>query len=347
MTTSLDHTHGTAPPASLLGRLLPRTPGRWLRVMALASLLANSLLVLTGGLVRLTGSGLGCPTWPRCTDASWTSTPEMGLHGVIEFGNRLLTFLLAAIAILTFLAVWRLRREHRDLFVIALVMGLGIPLQAVLGGITVHTGLNPWVVGVHFVVSGVLIALASLLVVRARRASLPQAAHAQRPGQVRAGRRVIRALAAVIALSAALAVYLGTLVTGTGPHSGDSGEVARHTFDAYLVTRAHVVPVYVLVLTTGAAVLGAFALGWPRVVRRMLLVLSAVLLAQAAVGYYQFFTGLPVAAVALHLVGAATLIAVTAMTVHVMYAVSAPAPAAGTDVPGPDAAAARERERQR
>ncbi|WP_083518791.1 COX15/CtaA family protein [Serinicoccus chungangensis] len=347
MTTALDRRPEPVPPASPLGRLLPRTPGRWLRVMALASLLANSLLVLTGGLVRLTGSGLGCPTWPRCTDASWTNTPEMGVHGVIEFGNRVLTFLLAAIAILTFLAVWRLRREHRDLFVLALVMGVGIPLQAVLGGITVLTGLNPWVVGVHFLVSGVLIALGSLLVVRSRRASLPRAAHAQRPGQVRTGRRAIRALGAVIALSAALAVYLGTLVTGTGPHSGDSGEVARHTFDAYLVTRAHVVPVYVLVLTTGAAVLGAFTLGWPRVVRRMLLVLAAVLLAQAAVGYYQFFTGLPVAAVALHLVGAATLVSVTAMTVHVMYAVSAPDPDAVADVTAPGGASATERERQR
>ena len=347
MTTSLDRDPAPAPAApSLVGRLLPRSPGRWLRVMALASLLANSLLVLTGGLVRLTGSGLGCPTWPRCTDASWTNTPEMGVHGVIEFGNRVLTFLLAAIAILTFLAVWRLRREHRDLFVLALLMGLGIPLQAVLGGVTVLTGLNPWVVGVHFLVSGVLIALGSLLVVRSRRASLPRAARAQRPGQVRTGRRAIRALAAVIAVSAALAVYLGTLVTGTGPHSGDSGEVARHTFDAYLVTRAHVVPVYVLVLTTGAALVGASTLGWPRVVRRMLLVLSAVLLAQGAVGYYQFFTGLPVAAVALHLVGAATLIAVTAMTVHTMYAVSAPAPARVEDA-GQDVAAARERERQR
>ena len=317
-----------APTAYLVDRLLPRTPGRWLRTTAWASLVANSLLVLTGGLVRLTGSGLGCPTWPRCTDASWTNTPEMGVHGVIEFGNRVLTFLLAAVAILTFLAVWRLRRRHRDLFVLALLMGLGIPLQAVLGGITVLTGLNPWVVGIHFLVSGVLIALGAVLVTRARRVSLPRVAHAHRPGQVRTDRRVVRSLAAVIAVSAALTVYLGTLVTGTGPHSGDSGEVARHAFDAYLVTRAHVVPVYVLVLATGAALLGAYARGWPAAVRRRVVALAVVLVAQAAVGYYQFFTGLPIAAVALHLVGAATLVAVSATTVHTLYAVSAPAPGA-------------------
>lgn len=324
MTTSTTSARASASPgAYLLERLLPQAPGRWLRITAWASLLANALLVLTGGLVRLTGSGLGCPTWPRCTDASWTNTPEMGVHGVIEFGNRLLTFLLAAIAILTFLAVVRLRRRHRDLFVIALLMGLGIPLQAVLGGITVITGLNPWVVGIHFVVSAVLIALGGVLVNRARRASLPQVAHAHRGGQVRSDRRALRTLGLVIAVSVALAVYLGTLVTGTGPHSGDSGEVARHTFDAYLVTRAHAVPVYVLVAATFAALVAALVRAWPTPVRRGLLVLAVVVLAQGAVGYYQFFSGLPIGAVTLHLVGAATLVAVSAMTVETMYAVSA------------------------
>ncbi|WP_151523300.1 COX15/CtaA family protein [Serinicoccus kebangsaanensis] len=309
----------------VLERLLPRTPGRWLRTMAWASLLANATLVLTGGLVRLTGSGLGCPTWPRCTEASWTNTPEMGVHGYIEFGNRLLTFVLAAVAVLTFLAVWRLRRRHRDLFTLALLMGLGIPLQAVLGGVTVVTGLNPWVVGVHFLVSALLITLGGVLVNRSRRAGLPHVAHAERAGQVGEGRRTIRGVGAVLAGSVALAVYLGTLVTGTGPHSGDSGEVARHTFDAYLVTRAHVVPVYVLVGTLVLAFVLARRSGWPRPVRRRLLLLGALVLAQGAVGYYQFATGLPVVAVGLHLVGAASLCAVTAMTVETMYAVSAAA----------------------
>ncbi|WP_237141423.1 COX15/CtaA family protein [Serinicoccus hydrothermalis] len=319
--------------SSLVDRLMPRTPGAWVRAMAWASLLANSLLVLTGGLVRLTGSGLGCPTWPRCTDASWTNTPEMGVHGYIEFGNRLLTFVLVAVAVLTFLAVWRSRRTHRGLFVLALVMALGIPVQAVLGGITVITGLNPWVVGVHFLVSAALITLGGVLVNRARRAGLPHVAQAERAGQVQQGRRGMRVLGAVLGVSVALAVYLGTLVTGTGPHSGDSGEVARHTFDAYLVTRAHATPVYVLVATLGVSLFLAGRQGWPSPVRRLLLTLALLVCAQGAVGYYQFFSGLPVAAVALHLIGAATLCAVTAMTVEKMYAVSA-APvrsAQGTD----------------
>lgn len=318
----------TAYPIRVVDRLVPTVPGRWLRTMAWASLLANSLLILTGGLVRLTGSGLGCPTWPRCTDASWTNTPEMGVHGYIEFGNRLLTFVLVAVAVLTFLAVWRIRREHRDLFVLALVMALGIPVQAVIGGVTVITGLNPWVVGIHFLVSAVLIALGGILVNRARRVTLPGVAQAERPGQVGAGPG-LRSTGAVLGVSAFAAVYLGTLVTGTGPHSGDAGDVARHTFDAYWVTRAHVLPVYLLVGTLVVALVRGSRARWPRPVRVALAVLAVVVLLQGVVGYYQYFTGLPVVAVALHLVGAATLCAVAAMTVEKMYAVSAPATGRG------------------
>lgn len=320
----------TSAVARLTDRLLPRRPGAWLRGMAWASLVANALLVLTGGLVRLTASGLGCPTWPRCTDASWTNTPEMGVHGYIEFGNRLLTFVLVAIAVLTFLAVWRIRREHRDLFALALAMALGIPLQAVVGGVTVLTGLNPWVVGIHFVISAVLIALGGVLVNRTRRATLPAVAEAERAGQVVAGRGAFRALAAVLGASAFAAVYLGTLVTGTGPHSGDGGEVARHTFDAYWITRAHVAPVYLLVGATALGLVWGWRARWPRAVRSALVALAVVVVSQGLVGYYQYFNGLPVPVVAMHLVGAAALCAVAAMTVEKMLAVSRTS--AATDV---------------
>ncbi|MFT2689112.1 COX15/CtaA family protein [Clavibacter zhangzhiyongii] len=128
--------------------------------------MVQTLVVGTGGLVRLTGSGLGCPTWPRCTADSFVSTPEMGVHGIIEFGNRLLTFLLVIVAIATFLAVLRLRNRGRGLFSIALAIGLGIPAQGVIGGITVLTGLNPYIVGLHFVVSVVLVVLSTVLVWR-------------------------------------------------------------------------------------------------------------------------------------------------------------------------------------
>lgn len=309
--------------SGLASFLMPTEATGWVRATAWASMLANAMLIVTGGAVRLTGSGLGCPTWPRCTDESWTNTPEMGVHGVIEFGNRTLTFVLVVVSVLTFLAVWRLRDRHPLFVRIAVAIGLGIILQAVIGGITVRTGLNPWVVGIHFVISAGLIALAAVLVNRTRRASLPAVAAAERAGQV-TGReaRWMRWLAGVIAVSGALTIYLGTLVTGTGPHSGDGGEVARHAFDPYLVTRVHVFPVYVIVLATAAALVLARWRRWPAALRRILVVLGVLLVAQAAIGYYQFFNGVPALAVGLHMAGAAALAAVVTMAVEKMLAVS-------------------------
>jgi cytochrome c oxidase assembly protein subunit 15 len=301
--------------------LLPTRITPWVRWLAVASLVANALLILTGGLVRLTGSGLGCPTWPRCTDASWTNTPEMGMHGVIEFGNRLLTFLLAAVAVLTFLAVLRLRRQHPDLFRMALVLGLGIPLQAVVGGITVLTGLNPWLVGIHYLISGAMIALATVLVNRTRRYSLPAVRDAERPGQAYGHRRTIRALMTALGVLSALILYLGTLVTGTGPHAGDDTSV-RHTFDAYLITRAHAVPVYLIVAAVVLGLVLARRHRWPVPVASGLNVLMAVLVLQALIGYYQYFNGVPVVAVALHLVGSAVLVWAAARTVEKGFAVT-------------------------
>lgn len=310
-------------PNSLLSRLMPTEVTGWVRAMAWASMIANAMLIVTGGAVRLTASGLGCPTWPRCTDESWTNTPEMGIHGYIEFGNRTLTFVLTAIAVLTFMAVWNLRRRHPDFFAIALGLGIGIIVQAVVGGITVRTGLNPWVVGIHFVLSAILIAMAAVLVNRTRRVSLAHVAEAERPGQM-AAREAVRArlLALTIGVTAALTIYFGTLVTGTGPHSGDSGEVARHTFDAYVIARVHVLPVYVLVAATALAVFLAFTRAWPAALRRILVVLAAIITVQAAVGYYQWFNGVPALSVAVHMAGAAALAAVATMTVEKTNAVT-------------------------
>ena len=119
-----------------LGRFwgwLPDRVDRRVIAAAWATLGVQIGIVATGGLVRLTGSGLGCPTWPRCTDSSLVATPEMGIHGVIEFGNRMLTFVLVVVAVITFLFVVRLRRERRDLFWLALAIGLYVPLQAIIG----------------------------------------------------------------------------------------------------------------------------------------------------------------------------------------------------------------------
>ena len=152
----------TAPPTAR-----PVRGARSLRIGSVASLVANIGIVVTGGVVRLTSSGMGCPTWPRCTEDSYVSHPELGIHGAIEFGNRLLTFVLIAVALLTFVAALRYRDgtgKRRDLRWLAAGMALGIPAQAVIGGISVWTQLNPFVVALHFIVSMVLIALSVWLI---------------------------------------------------------------------------------------------------------------------------------------------------------------------------------------
>jgi heme a synthase len=173
-----------------------------LRRLALASVVANSVIVVTGGAVRLTSSGLGCPTWPRCTESTFTPTEEYAVHGVIEFGNRLLTFVLLAVVVA--LLVVALRQGSRRVKRLAVLGFLGIPAQAVLGGITVLTGLNPWTVMGHFLLSMVLIGLAVMLhdEVRAepRRPVLPL---------------LQRSATALLGLTAAVLV-VGTVVTGVG-----------------------------------------------------------------------------------------------------------------------------------
>lgn len=323
--TSDELTTGLEPRHEPIGFFLRGRVDGWVRFTAWASLLANMLLIVTGGLVRLTGSGLGCPTWPTCTDASWTSTPEMGLHGVIEFGNRLLTFVLMIVAVAAFLAVVRMIGRHPSLFVLTLLLGLGIPLQAVVGGITVLTGLNPWVVGIHFMISAVMISLAAVLVNRTRRLGLERVAQAELPGQAPAQRGRIRLLTGALAVLAVVIVYLGTLVTGTGPHSGDSGEVVRHTFDAVVISRAHAVPVYLVILVLVAC----FVLGrrtWPMALRRALQLVAFMVILQGLIGYYQYLNGLPILVVMLHLLGSSLFIATTASAVEKAFHVTAEAP---------------------
>src|SRR5690348_14595084 len=184
---------------------LPDRIDRRTRVIAWIYLAAQVMLVATGGAVRLTSSGLGCPTWPKCTADSLVNTPEMGIHGVIEFGNRLLGGVLAVLAIIAFLQVVRLFRTRRDLFLLTLIAGLGVPFQAVLGGITVLTGLTWWVVGMHFVASIVLVTLTTTYVIRLYAAPGPRA-------------RVVPAWYAITAhvtsLAVAVTILVGIVTTG-------------------------------------------------------------------------------------------------------------------------------------
>jgi heme a synthase len=264
---------------------------RALRFWSVASLVANIGIVITGGVVRLTSSGMGCPTWPRCTEDSYVSHPELGLHGAIEFGNRLLTFVLVAVALLTVLAAVRFRDENgprRDLRWLAIGLALGIPAQAVIGGISVWTHLNPYVVALHFLASMVLIALAVWLVRKSWRIPVRSVG---RPGRV---------LSRVTFWAMWVAVWLGTVVTGSGPHAGDQFAV-RNGLDPVLLSHIHAAAVWV---TIGAT------LGCVWLLRsRAALGLLAVEIVQAAIGLTQYHLGLPVGLVALHLLGAALAIA--------------------------------------
>ncbi|MCQ2000831.1 COX15/CtaA family protein [Arthrobacter zhaoxinii] len=296
--------------------------GPLIRNLALASLVANIVIVVTGGAVRLTASGLGCPEWPLCTADSLVTTPEMGLHGIIEFGNRLLTFVLTAIAFATVFSVWRIRAERRDLWWLSIALLAGVPAQAVIGGITVLTDLNPWVVGLHFLASTVMISAAVVMVNRSRLSALDlQARHAPLAD------KSLRPVLGAIGVLSALTVVLGVVVTGSGPHAGDHG-AARNGLNPDLVTRIHVVPVYLLVFALAVALYLVYRRGADARVRKAVSVLAVVVLAQAAIGYAQHFLHLPIALVALHMLGACLLTAAAAQAVYIGFNKQVPGGAA-------------------
>jgi heme a synthase len=270
---------------------------RWMFPLALTSLGVNILIVLTGGTVRLTASGLGCPTWPRCTEESFVPQGELGVHGAIEFGNRLVTFLLAAVAVATFLAAWRYGR--RSLVRLALVLGLGVPAQAVIGGITVLTDLDPWIVGFHLLVSMAMIQVAVVLLRRIREGDEP--ALATVPTAVVWLVRVTFVVGWVV-------LYLGTIVTGSGPHAGDAG-AARNGLDPAAISQLHVDAVFLLLGLTIGTLFALKAVAAPARAVRAAWVLLGFELAQGLVGFVQYFTGLPIVLVGFHLLGSAAVAA--------------------------------------
>jgi cytochrome c oxidase assembly protein subunit 15 len=299
--------------------------------LALANVVANGAIIVTGGVVRLTGSGLGCPTWPRCTEESFVTTPELAGHGVIEFGNRLLTFVLTAVAVALLVAV--LRSPRRDLRPLAVLAFLGIPAQAAIGGVTVLTGLNPWTVAVHFLVSVVLTAVATVLWLRSREPGVGQPLV----------RRPIALLVGGIAAVTAAVLVLGTIVTGSGPHSGDvdANDVPtgdRMGFDIELVSQLHADVVFLLVGLTIALLVALYATDAPGRVRRAARDLLAIQLLQGGIGFVQYFTHLPVVLVLLHMLGA---VLVTVWTARLVWSVRGPASELPVDSPAVPTAAAR------
>jgi cytochrome c oxidase assembly protein subunit 15 len=299
--------------------------------VALANAVANGLIVVTGGAVRLTGSGLGCPTWPTCTEDSFVNTPELAINGVIEFTNRTLTGLLTAVAIAVLVVVFRSAR--RDLRRLAVLSFLGIPAQALLGGVTVLTELNPWLVAAHFLVSAVLIAIATTLWLRSRE-----------PGVGRPLlRRPLVLLTRGIAVVTAAVLVLGTIVTGSGPHSGDVDENGIPTgdrihFDPENVSQLHADLVFLLIGLTVAMLVALHATDAPERIRRAARDLLIVQLAQGVVGFVQYFTDLPTALVLVHLLGA---VLITAFTARLVWSVRGPASELPLTAPAQRATATR------
>jgi len=285
---------------------------RWALSLAWATLVANMLLVVTGGAVRLTGSGLGCPTWPRCTDRSFRPHGELSLHQAIEFGNRTLTFLLVAIAIATFIAMWHTRR--RDLVVMSLITGLGIVAQAGIGGLTVLTDLNPWVVSLHLLCSLAIIGVAVRLVLSVP-APLPPAHR---------GPTVWLAWATFGAAWAVL--YVGTVVTGSGPHAGDA-DSPRNGLSPLQMSQLHADLVFLFVGLTLGLLFTLVATGGSSAARTAVVVLLCVEVAQSTIGFVQYFTDLPVVLVGFHMLGAAL---ISACVTWVLLRVRRPASAQPT-----------------
>lgn len=253
-------------------------------------LFLQSALVLTGGAVRVTGSGLGCPTWPECTPGSYTPVPnqvEGQLHAWIEFGNRLLTFALFFVAVATLIAIFRSGR--RDLRFLGATQILGILGQGVLGGITVLTDLNPLAVGSHLLLSILLISAATSLHSRRHHPYV----------RTSANNVMISRISLLHTLLAFIAISIGTLVTGSGPHAGDI-DAPRLKFAFTMITRIHSASVWLLIAVSLYFVTRR-NLNFET--KRWLQVFLALALGQGAVGYIQYFLGVPAELVALHLLG--------------------------------------------
>jgi cytochrome c oxidase assembly protein subunit 15 len=274
----------------------------WTRAVLVANLIGQIGIIGTGGAVRLTGSGLGCSTWPNCEPGQFTPQfhEATSLHPYIEFGNRTLTGVLAVIGVLVLVAMFTDLQRSRSYRLLGLVPIAGVLAQALIGGVVVLLHLHPGWVSLHFGVSAALVA-ASLYVL-----------HRHGEGDKAPTRVVgprVRALAWALAALTAVVVVLGVLTTGAGPHSGDAEVGYRIAVDPALLTRWHAVAVWVFLAALVAYLVAVR--GGPAPVRRAALILLGITLAQGAIGYVQYFTDLPELLVGLHMIGAAVLIAGT------------------------------------
>ncbi|GAA3035765.1 COX15/CtaA family protein [Streptomyces glomeratus] len=267
---------------------------RTVRRAALAALVMSVVIVVTGGAVRLTGSGLGCPTWPQCTDDSLTTTSAMGVHGAIEFGNRMLTYVLCAAVGWAIVAARSQKPWRRGLTRLGWAQFWIVMSNAVLGGIVVLVGLNPYTVAAHFLLSTALITVAAVMWQRTREGD----------GEPRplVG-KAVQQLVWFLVTASALLIAVGTVVTGAGPHAGDSREVARIDIDWETVAKLHAVLAWIVVTLTFALWFVLRAVDAPKGPLHRTRDLFLILLGQGVIGYVQYFTHLPELLVALHMFG--------------------------------------------
>lgn len=284
---------------------LAATPPRLMRALAVAALVAQAAIAVTGSVVRVTGSGLGCPDWPSCFPGSLTPDARFDvapLHQWVEFGNRMLTGVVTVVAVAALLGALATRPRRRRLTLLALAMPAGVFAQAVIGGITVLAGLAWWTVSVHFLVSMVLVWLAVLLVRASGELDGPSV-----PALPAAGRRLIGLSTVVLA---ALLVA-GTLVTAAGPHAGDA-DTPRLALGVPRLAQLHAdLVVGYLGLLVGLGFLLRAVGAAPALLRRHWVLVGAVL-AQGALGAVQYALGVPEVLVSLHVLGAALVTAAAA-----------------------------------
>lgn len=289
--------------------LLPMPSLRVQRIIAFLVILTQGGIAVTGAIVRVTASGLGCPTWPQCFPGSFTPVPHAEVavvHQVVEFGNRMITFLVVLTAAAAVLAVTRARRR-REVLIYAWLMPASTVVQAVIGGITVLTGLLWWTVAIHLLASMAMVWLSVLLYVKVGEPDSGVPVHrVPKP---------LRQLTILSGLTLAAVLVTGTLVTGAGPHAGDKSlDRVVPRLQVEITTLVHMHSSLLVAYLSLVVALG-FALTAVRAARPIMVrlgVLVSLVCAQGLVGAVQFFTGVPAALVAVHVAGAALCTAATA-----------------------------------
>lgn len=280
---------------------------RWQRLWALLLLLAQAGITVSGSIVRVTGSGLGCDTWPNCQEGSLVPVAgaQPWVHQLIEFGNRLLTFVVVAAAIAVLVALVKAGRR-RELIVYGALSIFGIVVQAVIGGISVHLELQWWSVAIHFLPSMILVWIAALLYTRIVEDD------EQAPRQFFGANT--RRFAALAAIALAIVLITGTMVTGSGPHSGDAdaGMEGRLELDTEVLAIVHAVCMYAYLLLTLLVVWQLYKQKAPRRAKYTAWVLVGAIIVQWAIGVAQFYLGVPRWTVPFHIAMSSVVVAFTA-----------------------------------